>query len=131
MAGSMMWFDYVADSGAVYGVKLDESNAKAAGFSPYIGTGDNKHTQLPRGTTMRYANVQQGVIKRRIYLPTITSDLWTGAIDTVNLPDFQSSPGGIVTSPAGAAFVVTSLVGERVKRPIPGDSGLTDGTPNG
>lgn len=129
MAGSLKWFVYTADNGSQYGVKLDESNAKAAGFPDYAGGAAGSFPQLPRGARMRYANVVSGQVKRRIYVPSTTAPLWTNPATTVPLLDFSTSAAGVPVTATPVTAVVTSLVGERFRRPFVGDTGLTDGTP--
>lgn len=131
MAGSNMWFAYTADSGLQYAVKLDESNAKAAGFPVYDPAVTGAVPPLPRGMKMRYANCVRGLIRRKIYIPSLTSEFWTDGSLTINLPDFQSSVGGVQINPAGYAFAISSTVGQKFRRPFVGDTGLDDGSPNG
>lgn len=121
MAGSIKDVIYKSDSGKNYIVRMDESNAETAGFADY--TGEEDISPLPRGFKMRYANVVEPVsgAKRQIYVGDTTSGIWAGTIVSVLL--FLVG----VQSPGNAAFAISSLVGESVRRYKAGDTGLTDG----
>lgn len=121
MAGSIKDVIYTADNGKNYIVRLDESNAEAGGFDDY--TGETDISALPVGFRMRYANVVEPVsgAKRQIPIGKTSADIWTGTAISILL--FLVG----VATPGNAAFTVSGLVGEAVRRARAADTGLTDG----
>lgn len=115
MAGSMAWFNYTSDDGVVYAVKMDESNAVAAGFTPNATV----IPTLPRGVEMRHLNLQSSttVRKKKLPVPTAASLLWTGATSSIALATIDGEE----------TFVTQSFIGERrTNRRNIVDTGLTD-----
>lgn len=120
MAGSLEVFVYTTDAGDRYLVKLDESNATAAGF-PQAVTADLTLPVLPNRIKMRVVNcVSETGIRRRIQVPTVTSDLWTGATRTVGLLVVTGLNGSEVT------FTISSRTGEKETYLSIADTGQTD-----
>lgn len=120
MAGSIKWVRYVSDSGQIYSVKLDESNAIAGGFDDQ---GDGQTTgEFPRGSTMRYVNCQhaESGAKRRVYLGKPLNPLRNGG--TVNLILYSGTQATVVP------FQVTSYRGEQRRLVFAVDTALNDGT---
>lgn len=104
MAGPKGVFNYVSDDGATYRVKLDASNAAAAGM---VAATVSAH--LPGGYHPRYVNASHPATgkERRIVIPTAGNALFVGGSSTITLEDFSTSPS------APVAFNVLSRVGER------------------
>lgn len=101
MAGGMGHFDYTSDDSLVYDVRLDASNASAAGFVTATVT-----SHLPNGTHMRYMWCESGAGKRRkVQHPTGIGDLWTGVTNTINLQ--EAGVAGTV------AYTIRGRIGER------------------
>lgn len=120
MAGSLEVFVYTTDSGARYLVKLDESNATAAGF-PQAVAADINLPVLPNRIKMRVVNcVSETGIRRRIHVPTVTSDFWTGVTRTVGLIVVTGLNGSEVQ------FTIASRTGEKETFLTFGDTGQTD-----
>lgn len=120
MAGSLEVFKYSTDSGVQYLVTLDESNATEAGFEQATSA-DLGLPDLPNLIKMRYVNcVSETGIRRRIFVPTVTSGLWTGADRTLNL---------LVTTgltSQSVPFTTSSRVGEKQRYRTVADTGQTD-----
>lgn len=120
MAGSLEVFVYTTDAGGRYLVKLDESNATAAGF-PQAVSADGNLPVLPGRIKMRVVNcVSETGIRRRIPVPTVTSDLWKGTTRTIGLIVVTGLTGSEVT------FTVSSRTGERETYLTFADTGQTD-----
>lgn len=120
MAGSLEVFKYTTDGGAEYLVKIDESNAVAAGFTEAT-TADLSLPRLPSDIKMRYINVvSESGIRRRIFVPTVTSPFWTGATRTINLLVQTGLTGQSVP------FTSSSRTGERERYLSVADTGQTD-----
>lgn len=101
MAGSMAWFNYTSDNGVTYKVKVDKSNALAAGMTPNA----TAIPILPRGFEMRHVNMQSTttVRKRKLAIPTVASLFWTGATASTDL----------ATIDGDETFATQSFIGER------------------
>lgn len=120
MAGSLETFVYTTDAGDRYLVRLDESNATAAGF-PEAVTADINLPALPNRIKMRVVNCKSDTgISRRIPVPNVTSDIWNGTTRTINLI--------VVTGLTGSSkpFTISSRTGEKERYVILSDTGQTD-----
>jgi hypothetical protein len=120
MAGSVANFVYTTDAGTQYLVRLDESNAVAAGF-PVADAAAIALPALPNRVKMRYVNCRSDTgISRKIFCPLVTSPLWTGATRTVDLI--------VITGLTGAAkpFTISSRIGEKERYITVADTGQTD-----
>lgn len=111
MSGSMKWLLYTADDGNQYAVFRDESNAEAAGFDDYTG-GTEK--PLPQGWRPRGVNLMDTDGNRKfLEIGKPDNDLYTGATNSVVLN--------------GTTWGVSSVRGEKRKRPVAFDSYKDDG----
>lgn len=122
MAGSKSWFEYKADSGAIYAVALDKSNALLTGFVAYDDA--TPRIPLPRGIRMRVVNVLNIATGARRALPIgdVAHGLWAGTASTVTLTNYAVKPSTEVV------FVVTGRRGEQQRgTPHAADTGLTGG----
>lgn len=134
MAGSLNWFAYRDDGGAVFSIFIDESNAKATvggvqlclsrtAASPRLGAGFGK--RYVNATLTSNAN-----IKRKFFVGNplaIPQILGGGAFLAAVYPTATDAAGTPV------AWTVTSYRGEKTNAPpalntTAGDTGLTDGT---
>lgn len=137
MAGSLVYRQYISDSGITYAQRCDESNARAsvtggnaAGLSPVLTA---NVPGLPRGIGKRYVLAQSSAnpnIRRKFWIgnpANVASLLLPGA--TITAEDY---PGAGDTPGANATFIVTAYRGEK-QTIVPAfnalDTGLTDGTP--
>jgi len=134
MAGSLTYRTYRADSGTFHSIRMDESNASAAGATggQLCPERVGDYGALPRGLKPRYVNTFDANLPRRkrrfiVGDPALVADLIVpGAIiDSEVYPNGEDDGGG------STSWVVTSYRGERTNI-IPGrgntDTGLTDGT---
>jgi hypothetical protein len=101
MGGPMGFFQYNSDDTNVYKVKLDASNAGE--FSAAASTTDPWY---PRGWQLRYVLAENATYgRRKVPCPDLTSAIWLGTSDTINLQ---------VAGVAGTvAFTVTGRFGEK------------------
>ena len=122
MAGSIKWFVYTTDQNVNYAIKLDESNTEAVnGQSGDFVSGLAIKDALPRNIKPRevfYTNIAR---TRTIRCVALTPTIYTGVVN-----------GGVTTIPdpidsAAPALGLIRANGERIKLPVPYDSGLTDG----
>jgi hypothetical protein len=139
MSGSMTHRTYTSDSGVVYSVKVDESNANAIATN---GAGVSSSALLPArtvnspyppcGMKPRYANCYNSANpnqKRRFKFTTAAAVVLASDGATISAEDYPAgggnAPGTVQT------WVVTSIRGEK-SRKAPSitsvDTGLTDGT---
>lgn len=122
MAGSLRAFVYVTDGGIPLGINCDESNVEAvngaaalvlpAPGAALIGSVDNLRYAL-------YRNALTGATRKVVILTTAA---------LINVPltlNFYISTGG--TTGAGQPFGLAGTRGERIRRYVGGDTGLTDG----
>lgn len=120
MAGSLRKFRYISDDGVTYSINRDESNHETlnAGSAtlPVAGT-----PSLPDGYETRYAllSTLDGTKKRRVTIltPTLFAAITGGTDYTLQ----------VVGSSAGEVFRVSSLIGEKRKGLLNGDTGQNDG----
>lgn len=133
MAGSRKKFQYTNDSGVLYQLKLDESNAEGTigGVVMFLPR-SAQLPDIPRGTKPRYVNAflaSNPVIKRKFYIgnPLAVVQAVNGAVlSAVVYPNATDTAG------TTANWTITSYRGEGSTPPEPvnttsGDSGLTDG----
>jgi hypothetical protein len=120
MPGSTGRYRYVSDAGTNYAVRMSTVVADAAGFGA-AQTGDQT---LPKRFKLRHviaswfsaggAGQAVGKFTRSVPVPTTTSGLWTGATETIDLPDYSSVPGAGQTTPnVMRTFAITGFAGER------------------
>jgi hypothetical protein len=120
MPGAKRRVRYVSDNNVNYATRMDDAIADALGFTD-AQVGD---LTLPGRFKMRHAVVSWfsaggagqavGRFTRSVPVPTLTHGIWTDAIDTVSLRDYNSVPGAGQTSPfVMRDFTVTGLVGEK------------------
>lgn len=133
MAGSRKKFQYTNDSGVLYGVTLDESNAEGTiGNVPMFLPRTTQVPDVPKGTKLRFVNtflVSNPSIKRKFYIgnPQAIIQAVNGAVlSAVVYPNATDTAG----TPAN--WTITSYRGEGSNPPQPvnstsGDTGLTDG----
>jgi hypothetical protein len=119
MAGSLRWFTYTSDSGALGNVLLDESNSKAVATpgGALFASVATANPEVPTGTKLRYCNTfntANPVQKRKFYMSTAAL-----------LGGLQQ--GGTILAD-GVTWRVTSTRGEQRRVPFLGDTGLDDGT---
>lgn len=92
MAGSLADFKYLDNAGRAWLIRIDKSNALATGTGfVEITQADLALDYLPRNIEIRYAVCRHPTrpIKRNIYCQSKSSDIWTGAKETILLRDFQ------------------------------------------
>lgn len=119
MAGSLKWFSYTDDNGAIYGLFADESNVEAVNVGGDY-TGDPVLVDaLPRNVTPRRAFYGTSAGDRVISIPVLTPARLTA------LPTEVPT----ITDPLNSAATLQLLrVRPEVRRlPIPNDTGLQDG----
>lgn len=119
MAGSLKWFPYTDDFGAIYALQADESNSEAVnGALDYTGT-PVLVDALPRNVKPRtaYYGTTDGL--RVIKIPVLTPALYA-AINTTT-PTIDDP----ITS--GLTLVLLRIRPEVRRLPIPNDTGLQDG----
>jgi hypothetical protein len=95
--------DYVSDNGSTYRLRMDASNATAAGNAAATVAVD-----LPKRTQPRYVLAQHPTSgrERRIVIADPTSALWTGGTTTISLPDFNAAM-------AATNYNIRGRIGER------------------
>lgn len=87
MAGRMLTVDYVSDDTNTYKLRVDQSNAAAAGLVA-TATGINK----PGNLEPRYILAAHPVTGRqRKIIVNPDSQLWIGGLGTISLPDFDAA----------------------------------------
>lgn len=137
MAGSRTWRAYTSDNGTVYSVNVDESNSNAT----IGGAGGNvllmpvrtvNSAGIPCGLKMRYVNAQSVTtpnLKRKFWIGSPAAML-AAAADGAQITA-EAYPGAGDTAGATSVWTITSLRGEKVRKPPAFnavDTGLTDGT---
>jgi hypothetical protein len=105
MAGKMQVVDYVSDNGNTYRIRVDASNAAAAGLAATT-TGIDKPGSL-RPRYILAAHPDTGRQRKIIVNPT--SGLWTGALNTISLPDFDATM-------AATNYAIMGRIGEKRTR---------------
>jgi hypothetical protein len=119
MAGSLKWFPYTDDDGAIWALRLDESNTEACnGDVDYTGTPVLTNS-VPRNVRPRFAVYASPDGARNLRITILTPELYQGlAAATPIIPD-PFAAGGILR-----------LVRQRPEQrrlPVAGDTGLNDG----
>lgn len=126
MAGSKKYMVYKADNNANYAVQIDESNGEVADFedySPLFQIGGTDLPLLPRGMTMRYANVTREGTSRKIWVGKPNSPIVLGSVVSILLSFF-----GVGSFAQSVAWAVSSIVSEKLApRPRTDDTGILDG----
>lgn len=104
MAGPTTRIDYVSDDGSTYRVKMDASNAAAAGNDAATST-----VHLPGGYHPRYVLATHPTTgrERKIVIGDPTNALFVGGTSTITIEEFSG------THSASVAHAVLSRVGER------------------
>jgi hypothetical protein len=104
MAGPVTRVEYVSDDGNSYRVKMDASNATAAGNEPATST-----VRLPTGYRPRYVLATHPTTgrQRKIVVCDPGVALWTGSVATISIEEFSG------THSTAMAHAVYSRVGER------------------
>lgn len=119
MAGSIKWFKYTTDTGAEFGISMDESNGEAISNTDAAGA-DAGLLALPRNIKPRYVVYRStdGRYTRKIPVTSRTATVAT-------------LPATISVDVEGALNQTLALAffqGERVVRIVRGDdTGLNDG----
>lgn len=122
MSGSLKWVVYESDDSTEYAVFLDESNSEVQinsvkNFEDYEAESNNKI--LPKYVKMRYANlvrVDAGTTYRKV-LPIGKKETYESlATDSTLTITLDSN-----------TWSVSSLRGEKSRRPLPIDTGANDG----
>lgn len=92
MAGSLIDCAYTSDDGRRWLIRIDKSNALAGGFTPILQA-DLSLDYLPRNLEPRYVTCKHPTrsVRRDIYIPSLTSGLWSGAITSITLTDYQDN----------------------------------------
>jgi hypothetical protein len=107
MAGPMGRYEYQADDGNTYTVRLDASNAAAMLATAAASPGQT----YPKGWVPRYLLVQHPTTGRQRRLvvpdPTAAGALWTTQGGSVSLMDYGLTP------PAAATWGIRGRCGER------------------
>lgn len=120
MAGSIKWFEYETDTGAMFAVSMDESNGEAVGNADYT-VSSTAQFKLPSNIIARYARYtsDEGTTTRKIPVGSPSATVAT-------LPDsFTAQVSGNAT---GVLVKLREFVGERVTMiPMAADTGLNDG----
>lgn len=134
MAGSLLYFEYEADDGTSYAVKVDKSNANAVinpGNETLMSTRSTPNIKgLPRGLKMRY------VLAYQQDKPEIRRKFWVGntlAVVGILTPgttiQTEAYPGANDVAGVTKTWVITAFRGEKTPI-IPAvtapDTGLTD-----
>jgi len=119
MAGSLKWFQYTDDNGAIYSLFADESNVEAINTGGvYTGT-PALVDALPRNVRprMAYYGTTDGL--RTIGIPVLTPAALTA------LPTTNPTIDDPITT--GITLVLLRIRPEVRRLPIPNDTGLQDG----
>lgn len=137
MAGSIRVYDYVADDATTYGIRLDRTNADAAGNTATAsGTVRNglpndlqPRTAIYKWTSSGSAGQGSGTSVRRVVYGDKAAFDALAIGDTLNLPEYQAVAGvGQTTPNVMRAFVLTDKISERHKRAhFGGETGETQG----
>ena len=119
MAGSLKWFTYTDDNGAIYALFADESNVEAVNEGgDYTGT-PALVDALPRNVTPRRAFYGNADGSRTISIPVLTS---------ARLLALPTEVPTITDPIAGTGTLTLLRVRPEIRRlPIPNDTGLQDG----
>ena len=123
MAGSIKYFVYTDDVGALHAYKADESNSEIFGTTHDATLGVPKYT-IPQNLGMRKAHYASttSVRTKTIVVPSkvLYDDLASGSQTAVGL--------SFIDDTFGETFVFTGLTPEKIKPVvIPHDTGLQDG----
>jgi len=104
MAGPTTHIEYTSDDGGSYRVRMDASNAAAAGNPAATSAG-----HLPGGYHPRYVLATHPTTgrERKIVIADPTSALFVGGTSTISLEEYSG------THSATVAHAVLSRVGER------------------
>jgi hypothetical protein len=104
MAGASTHVNYTSDDGTVYRLKMDLSNATAAGNPTATSS-----LHLPGGYEPRHVNASHPTSgrERRIVISDPGSGLWVGGTNVITLTDFSTTPS------QQTAYNVLSRVGEK------------------
>lgn len=110
MAGSLKWMVYTKDDLTTCAMRIDESNGEQGGFTDV--TADGAPIECPKSLKARYVNGVDADGGGRLLIGDPTNTLYvTGGTFTAN----------------GRTFAVTSSRGEKARRVIAADTGVTDG----
>lgn len=114
MAGKMGKFTYTSDDTVSYRIKADDTNAAPASVAMVANPG---RVTIPHGYHPRHvwvvdsSDVTGGRVptglRRKIVCGTAAATLWTGAANTITLPDFTVIPSVAVL------WNVEGRIGER------------------
>jgi hypothetical protein len=104
MAGPATHVQYLSDDGSAYRVRMDASNATAAGNAAATST-----VHVPSGYQPRYVLATHPTTgrERRIIICDPANALWVGGTSTITLEEYSG------THSTAAAHAVLSRVGEK------------------
>ncbi len=104
MAGPATHVQYISDDGNPYRVRMDASNATAAGNSAATST-----VHVPSGYVPRYILATHPTTgrERKIVIADPANALWVGGTSSISLEEYSG------THSATVAHAVLSRVGER------------------
>lgn len=112
MAGSIKWMVYTKDDATTCAMRVDESNGEQGGFADV--TADGAPVECPKSLKPRYVNGVDASGGGKLLIGDPTNELFT--------------VGGTFTA-NGRTFSVTSARGEKSRKVVAVDTGLTDGDP--
>jgi hypothetical protein len=105
MAGASARYAYVSDDGSTYSIKMDISNALAAGNTPDSTSPGIRHGYHPRYVLASHPTTGA---ERKIYIGEADNEIFVGpGTSTISLVDFGSTPSVTTT------YNIRSRVGEK------------------
>lgn len=120
MAGSLKWFPYTDDNGAIWALFADESNVEAVNGSDNDYTGTPVLVDaVPRNVKTRQAFYGTTDGTRTIAIPVLTPTIYAGL--PTDVPTIQDPINSALT------LVLQRVRPETRRLPIPNDTGIQDG----
>lgn len=115
MAGSIHFFQYTADNGQTYHVRMDKSNGLVVG-NPQLS--NNTFTGVPRNITPRFAFYKSvdGKVTRRVVISSNAANI------VATLPQSFTDP--VISANGSGAVFLSAFSPERTKLPQTTDTGL-------
>jgi|GEM_PF-4836827 len=104
MAGLMATYTYTSDDGNSYRIRMDTSNAIAAGATAEAGPANLPGRYRPRYMLCKNATTGR---ERKITAPDPTEAMWVGGDNSIDLVDFSTTPSAVVS------HVILGRVGEK------------------